>query len=247
MLPRIFLTLLASTMALASTTLDAQSVCPNEEIIVFGSVYGYTTTVCDKNEKNKCVKKPSSTIVFYQSQISKPGCAKWPKCDNCQEKLPTADPKAKGNFIYGGRQIFLDTSNGISKLDHLSFAMIEGDKSDTHFAIFEISVVYNLDGIKPFFFAVPIAIQLPGDPGIPDPLLAANKTVDGETQLVVSDGDKKKNYKIVESRGNYGVINTKLLRKLDKNPVPPAAKPVAKPTPVKKPVPVRRPKPARSK
>lgn len=233
---RILLSLLVSTIALTSTTY-AQSVCPNEEILIFGSAYGYTTTVCSKDGKN-CGQAASSTIVFYHDKVSKTGCADAPNCDSCASKLPKSDAKAEGNFVYAGRQIFLDTTDGISKLDNLQFAMVEGDKSDTHYAVFEVSVVYNLKGKDPAFFACPIALQLPGDPGIPSPLRAVDKTVEGETQLIVTDDGKETSYKIVESRGKHGVVKTKLLRTLDKNPVPPAAKPAAKralskPTPAK--------------
>ena len=228
MMSRIFLSLLVVvTFACTSNSVFAQAVCPNQEILIFGSAYGYTTTVCKKNGMD-CGKTASSTIVFYNNKVSKTGCADAPNCQTCSAKLPKADAKAKGNFVYSGRQIFLDTTNGVSKLDNLQFAMVEGDKSDTHYAVFEVSVVYNLEGSDPIFFACPIALQLPGDPGIPNPLKAANKTVEGETHLIVADGDKKKSFKIVDSRGSFGVVNTKLLRKLDKNPVPPAVVPAEK-------------------
>ena len=243
MMSRIFLSLLVATVAFANTTVDAQSLCPNEEILIFGSTYGYTTVGCKKDGK-ECGKVASSTIVFYPNKVSNTGCADAPNCQACAAKLPKADAKAKGNFVYGGRQIFLDTTNGVSKLERLQFAMVEGDKSDTHYAVFEVSVVYNLKGKDPIFFACPIALQLPSDPGIPDPLRAVNKTVEGETQLIVADGDKKTSFKIVESQGSFGVVNTKLLRRLDENPVPPAIVPVekgasskstpARPTPAKR-------------
>ena len=242
MISRILLSLLLVAIALTSTTACGQTVCPNEEILIFGSAFGYTTTLCNKDGK-KCEKTASSTIVFYHDKIAKTGCAKAPNCESCAAKLPKSDAKAKGNFVYGGRQIFLDTTDGVSKLGNLQFAMVEGDRSDTHYAVFEVSVVYNLEGKDPVFFACPIALQLPGDPGIPDPLSAVNKTVEGETQLIVTDGKKETSFKIVESRGSFGVVKTKLLRTLDKNPVPPAPKPAkralskrptpAKPTPAK--------------
>jgi len=233
MLSRIIFSLLSLTIALTSTAAYAQSVCPNEEIIIFGSAYGYTTAVCNKKGK-ECSQSPSSTIVFYQNKIDKAGCADAPNCNTCAGKLPKSDARAKGNFIYGGRQIFLDTTNGISKLEDLQFAMVQGDRSDTHYAIFEVSAIYNLKGKDPTYFACPIALQLPGDPGIPNPHSAAHKSVGGESQLIVNEDGKEKSYKIVESRGNHGVVETKLMRTLDKNPIPPAAKPApAKPTQAK--------------
>ena len=122
---------------------------------------------------------------------------------------------------------------------------VEGDKSDTHYAVFEISVAYNLKGKDPIYFACPIALQLPGDPAIPGPLEAANKTVEGETHLIVTDPEskKEKSFKIVEAQGNNGIIKTKLMRTLEKNPVPPA-KPAAKARPTKA-SPKRKPTPAK--
>lgn len=243
MMSRILLLMLASAVALTTTTAYSQTECPKEEILIFGSVYGYTTSICNKSGK-KCSDSASPTIVFHRNKVAKVGCADAPNCGTCASKLPKA-AAAKGNFVYGGRQIFLDTTDGVSKLESLQFAMVEGDKSDTHYAVFEISVVYNLEGKDPTYFACPIAMQLPGDPAIPGPLEAANKTVEGETHLIVTDPEtkKEKSYKIIEAQGNHGIIKTKLLRTLDKNPVP-AAKPAAKARPTKA-APKRKPTPAK--
>lgn len=233
---RIFLFFLAAAFVFASTTtVHAQALCPKEEIIIFGSAYGYTTTVCNKSGKD-CSVAPSSTIVFYQNQVVNVGCARKPNCNSCATNVPQADPKASGNFVYSGRQIFLDTTAGVSKLGNLEFAIVEGDKSDTHYAIFDISVAYLQKDKDPIYFAVPIALQLPSDPGIPGELEAANKTVEGETHLIVTDEETKKerSFKIVDSRGSYGIVKTKLLRMLEKNPVPPAP-PIAKPGAASKP------------
>lgn len=246
---RILLLTLASavtlTVAFSTSSAYSQSECPKEEILIFGSVYGYSTSICNKSGK-ECSESASTTILFNRNKIRELGCADAPNCGSCASKTPMA--AAKGNFVYHGRQIFLDTTDGVSKLESLQFAMVEGDKSDTHYAVFELSVAYNLKGKDPIYFTCPIALQLPGDPAIPGPLEAANKTVEGETHLIVTDPETKKDksYKIVESRGNQGVIKTKLMRKLDKNPVPPTAKPTTKAKPTK-PSPKRTPTPAKRK
>lgn len=242
---RIFMALLVAIFALICSNAGAQSVCPNQEILIFGSAYGYTTSVCAKNGK-ECGQSASSTIVFFPNKVTKAGCAKAPNCDSCATKLPASNGKSKGNFVYGGRQIFLDTTNGVSQIDNLQFAMVPGDKSDTHYAIFEVSVVYSLEGKKPVYFACPIAIQLPGDPGIPDPLEGASKSVEGETRLVVKDGEKERGFKIVEAQGNMGVVKTKLLRTLDKNPIPADTNASAKPS-VPTPAKPKRPTPVEDK
>jgi len=241
----LFSTLVAATLFFASPFAHAQQHCPKEEILIFGSAYFYSTTICNEGEKG-CTQSASPIILVYPKKIEKTGCMTAPNCGYCRTEFEKgkSDPK-KPNYVYGGRQIFADTTDGVSRLKNLGFAKIQGDKSDTHFALIDIVVTYIQKGKPNKYYSTPIAFQLPGNPGIAEELEAEAKSVGGEKHLIVTDAKTKKplSYKIVVADGKRGVVATKLAPFVATDPMPekkkPATKQKAKPTP--------RPEPAKRK
>lgn len=214
-----------AALFVSASIANAQSTCPKNEIMIFGSAYGYSAMVCNKNGKD-CAPAPSGAILFYGQKVTKTGCGDAAACDTCKTPLAKMDSaKAeKKNWVYRGRQIFLDTTNGVSKLKSLGFARVTEEKADTYFAIFEIRVAYKMND-QTKYYLTPVAIQLIGNPGIPGILEATQKMANSAPVLEVMDtkSKKTKNYNVAVQAGNHGVILQPLSVFKDQDPMPDAA------------------------
>ena len=203
-----------------------KTVCPKKEIIIFGSSYAYSTVVCSKDGEN-CSEEKSAAILFYPQKVTKLGHKDAPDCNECKTAQAAMTPPkgALKNYVYRGRQIFVDTTNGISKLKSLGFARVTGDKSDTYFAVFEIRVAYTIDE-KTEYYMSPVALQLIGNPGIPEISEATQKTENNQSVLEVTNAETKEtmSYNIVVEAGAHGAVMQPLSAFTDKDPMPETAK-----------------------
>ncbi|MEM7782131.1 MAG: hypothetical protein AAF939_05175 [Planctomycetota bacterium] len=208
-----------------------QTICPKNEILQFGNLFGYSTVVCKKDKDGQCATENSDLIFFYINRVNDMGCGFGKKCDGCKTNQVSIKPLSRtaSYFAYQhnyniNRQnninngVFLDATSGISKTADFQFAKAGEDKAAKFFAIFQISVKYQLPGTdKIEYLTGPAALQLAVEPPVSEYLEA---TVEG-ANLRVTDGDASKDYGLIlRDNANQVFLKSPLIQRTNKDPLP---------------------------
>jgi hypothetical protein len=190
----------AIALLIAPSAFGQTSVCPKDEVLQFGNLFGYSTMVC-KKEGEKCGNANSDVFFFYVNRVNNLGCGFLKDCGKCRTPQ-TANGNLAGRPSYYryahnfniNRQnnvnsgVFLDSTKGISKTNGLEFAATEVNKSKTYYAIFNVSVKYQLPkSEKVEYLSCPVALQLAVKPPVTDILDAKLE----RTKLKVTGTDDK--------------------------------------------------------
>lgn len=209
----------------------SQTICPKNEVLQFGNLFGYSTMICKKDAEGKPTPERSDVLYFFINRVNDMGCGFKADCDKCRTKqvaMRTLGGRAnyyaynhnfninRENNVNNG--VFLDATKDVSRTEGFTFAKATvAGQQEAYFAIFKVSIKYQLPESEDVDYLVcNVALQLAQKPGVSDFLDAE---VD-KANLKVTQGDEEVEYALVlRDAANQVFLKTPLLKRVDKDPI----------------------------